>query len=116
MQRDVVLRWIEQIVATVRRMLLGPSAVDPEVVDRMIDDAIGKLLGPLTLVVPRLDVPSVVTLLRDPERLAGLARLLELKAMALERLGNLGAADALRVRAAQLTDEGQRLDGGDGAA
>ena len=29
MQRDVVLRWIEQIVATVRRMLLGPDAVDP---------------------------------------------------------------------------------------
>ena len=116
MQRDVVLRWIEQIVATVRRMLLGPSAVDPEVADRMIDDAIAKLLGPLNLVIPRLDVASVVTLLRDPERLTGLVRLLELKAMALERMGKPDAADALRVRAAQLADEGERLDGGDGAA
>lgn len=116
MQRDVVLRWIEQIVATVRRMLLGPSAVDPAVVDRMIDDAIGKLLGPLTLVVSQLDVPSVVTLLRDPERIAGLARLLELKAAVLDRMGKPDEADALRVRAAQLTDEGNRLGVGDGAA
>ena len=116
MQRDVVLRWIEQIVATVRRMLLGPSAVDPAVVDRMIDDAIGKLLGPLTLVVPQLDVPSVVTLLRDPERIAGLARLLELKAIALERMGKPGEADALRARAAELSVEGHRFGGGDGAA
>jgi len=115
MQRDVVLRWIEQIVATVRRMLLGPSAVDPAVVDRMIDDAIGKLLGPLTLVVPQLDVPSVVTLLRDPDRIAGLARLLELKVVVLDRMGKRDEAEALRVRAVQLTDEGQRLDGGDGA-
>jgi len=80
----------------------------------MIDDAIGKLLGPLTLVVPQLDVPSVVTLLRDPDRIAGLARLLELKVVVLDRMGKRDEAEALRVRAVQLTDEGQRLDGGDG--
>ena len=110
MQRDVVLRWIEQIVATVRRMFLGPSAVDPAVVDRMIDDAIGKLLGPLTLVVPQLDVPSVMALLRDPDRITGLARLLELKAVALDRMGKRDEADALRTRAAQLSDEGAPRD------
>src|SRR5688572_18947319 len=116
MQRDVVLRWIEQIVATVRRMLLGPSAVDPAVVDRMIDDAIGSLLGPLTLLVPRLDVPSAAALLRDPERITGLARLLELKAMVVERMGKGPDADALRARAAELMQEGQRTSGEDGAA
>jgi len=110
MQRDVVLRWIEQIVATVRRMLLGPTAVDPAVADRMIDDAIGKLLGPLTLVVPQLDVSSVMALLRDPDRIAGLARLLELKAVVLDRMGKREEADALRTRAAQLSDEGPPND------
>jgi hypothetical protein len=83
MQRDVVLRWIEQIVATVRRMLLGPDAVDPAMAMPIIDEAIHQLLGPLALLVPRLDVPSAAALLRDPERILGLARLLDLKAMAL---------------------------------
>jgi hypothetical protein len=108
MQRDVVLRWIEQIVATVRRMLLGPSAVDPAVVDRMIDDAIAKLLGPLTLLVPQLDPASAAALLRDPERITGLVRLLELKAMVLERIGKGEEGQALRDRATALSEAGQR--------
>lgn len=84
MQRDVVLRWIEQIVATVRRMLLGPDAMDPAMAMPIIDEAIHQLLGPLALLVPRLDVPSAAALLRDPERILGLARLLQLRAMALQ--------------------------------
>ena len=98
MQRDVVLRWIEQIVATVRRMLLGPDAVDPAMAMPIIDEAIHQLLGPLALLVPRLDVPSAAGLLRDPERILGLARLLELKAMALEA-DNRSEAAELRKRA-----------------
>jgi hypothetical protein len=116
MQRDVVLRWIEQIVATALRMLRGPSVVDPAVVDRMLDDAIANLLGPLTLLVPRLDVPSAAALIRDPERITGLARLLELKATALERMGKAAEAAALRTRAEELVLEGERTGGGDGAA
>lgn len=108
MQRDVVLRWIEQIVATVRRMLLGPSAVDPAVMDGMIDDAIGKLLGPLTLLIPQLDPVSAAALLRDPERITGLVRLLELKATVLERMGKEAEGQALRVRAAALAEVGPR--------
>ncbi len=99
MQRDVVLRWIEQIVATVRRMLLGPSAVDPAMVMPIIDEAIHQLLGPLALLVPRLDVPSAAALLRDPERMLGLARLLELRAMALEADSRSDEATEVRKRA-----------------
>ena len=99
MQRDVVLRWIEQIVATVRRMLLGPDAVDPAMALPIIDEAIHQLLGPLALLVPRLDVPSSAALLRDPERILGLARLLELKAMALQADSRTGEAEALLQRA-----------------
>jgi hypothetical protein len=116
MQRDVVLRWIEQIIATVRRMLLGPEAVDPAVADRMIDDAIGRLLGPLTLLVPRLDTESAATLIRDPERIIGLARLLELKAAVLERMGRHEEAQALRLRAAELSVAGERPVGSDDPA
>lgn len=99
MQRDVVLRWIEQIVATVRRMLLGPDAVDPAMAMPIIDEAIHQLLGPLALLVPRLDVQSAAALLRDPERLLGLARLLELKAMALQALSRGAEANDLVQRA-----------------
>lgn len=99
MQRDVVLRWIEQIVATVRRMLLGPGAVDPAMAMPFIDEAIHQLLGPLALLVPRLDVPSAVALLRDPERILGLARLLELKAMALQADSRSEEAAVVRQRA-----------------
>lgn len=115
MQRDVVLRWIEQIVATVRRMLLGPSAVDPAVVEGMVDDAIAKLLGPLTLLVPRLDVPSAVELLRDQDRVLGLATLLAVKADVLERTGRTAEAATLQRRAQEFQQAGQSLDG-DGAA
>jgi hypothetical protein len=99
MQRDVVLRWIEQIVATVRRMLLGPEAVDPAMAMPIIDEAIHQLLGPLALLVPRLDVPSAAALLRDSERILGLARLLELKAMALKAGSQAEAAAETLARA-----------------
>lgn len=99
MQRDVVLRWIEQIVATVRRMLLGPGAVDPAMALPIIDEAIHQLLGPLALLVPRLDVSSAAALLRDPERILGLARLLELRAMALQADSRNEEAEQVRQRA-----------------
>lgn len=99
MQRDVVLRWIEQIVATVRRMLLGPDAVDPAMAMPIIDEAIYQLLGPLALLVPRLDVPSAAALLKDPERILGLARLLDLRAMALQACSRTEEAEEVRERA-----------------
>jgi len=104
MQRDVVLRWIEQIVATVRRMLLGPGAVDPAMALPIIDEAIHQLLGPLALLVPRLDVASAAALLRDPERIRGLATLLELKAMALAAASRGEEAAEVRQRATGFAD------------
>lgn len=102
MQRDVVLRWIEQIVATVRRMLLGPEAVDPAELETRVDEALEQLLGPLTLLVPRLEPASAATLLQDPERIHGYATLLELKALVLERQQRNDEASALRQRAGAL--------------
>lgn len=103
MQRDVVLRWIEQIVATVRRMLLGPTAIDPEEILTRVDEAIEQLLGPLALLVPRLEPASAASLLQDPERIQGYATLVELKALVLEKQNRMEEAAALRERAAALT-------------
>ena len=80
-------------------MLLGPDAVDPAMAMPIIDEAIHQLLGPLALLVPRLDVPSAAALLRDPERILGLARLLELKAMALQADSRNPEAEEVRQRA-----------------
>lgn len=114
MQRDVVLRWIEQIVATVRRMLLGPEAVDPAMAAQILDEAIDQLLGPLALLVPRLDVASAADLLRDPERILGYARLLESKAAVLDQAGSPGDAALVRERARTFERAGAERAAADG--
>lgn len=101
-QRDVMLRWIEQIALVVRRMLLGPGPPDLRLVRLQVEDAMTQLLGPLATLVPQLDAESVAALLQDPERIAGLALLLELEAEVASAEGNLTAAEAARTRAAQI--------------
>jgi hypothetical protein len=108
-QRDFVLRWIEEIVRTVHRMLFGPGPVDLAMAESRVDDAIAHLLGPLTLLIPRLDVPSAADLLGDSDRIMGLAELLDLKAAVLEAQGN-PAAEATRERAAAFKREVARRE------
>ena len=100
MQRDVVLRWIEQIALVIRRILFGPGQPDLVLVRNHLDEAMQQLLGPLATLVPRLDPPSAAALLHDPERLQGLALLLELEAELLVAQGDAPAAATLRERAA----------------
>jgi hypothetical protein len=97
----VVLRWIEQIVRVVRRMLLGPGPPDFAAARVHVEEATTQLLGPLALLVPRLDVLSAVELLRDPDRILGLAMLLELDASIAEAQGDASGAAATRERAAE---------------
>lgn len=59
-----------------------------------------QLLGPLALLVPRLEVPSAAQLLHDPERILGVAVLLELDAAIAEAEGDAAAAGRIRERAA----------------
>ena len=101
-QRDVMLRWIEQIALVVRRMLLGPGPPDLRLVRIQVEDAMTQLLGPLATLVPRLDPASAAALLQDPERIQGLALLLELEGEVAAAEGNLAAAEAARTRAAQI--------------
>jgi len=98
-QRDVVLRWIEQIARVVRRMLQGPGPADVIAARVHLEEAMSQHLGSLALVIPRLDVPSAVGLLQDPDRILGLALLLDLQASVEAAAGDAAAAAKTRERA-----------------
>ena len=78
-QRDVVLRWIEQIAKVVRRLIYGPGAQDLDLAAEHVDSAIAQHLGGLSSLLPRVDVPTGANLLNDPERIFGYAQLLGLQ-------------------------------------
>ena len=99
MQRDVVLRWIEQIARVIAQMLKTGKPEDLELARQEIQAATDRLLGPLALLVPRLDLASAAELLHEPERLFAYAQLLDLQATLREALGELPAALADRQRA-----------------
>jgi hypothetical protein len=112
-QRDVVLRWIEQIVQVVRRMLAGPGPVDLDLAGEQVDEAIEQLLGPLALLVPRLDVPSAAALISDADRLTGLSQLLDLRGAIEQANGHLDAAERTLERGAAFRNEAlRRTDSG----
>jgi hypothetical protein len=110
MQRDFVLRWIEDIVRTVHRMLFGPGPVDLVSAEARVAEAIAQLLGPLTLLVPRLDVPSAADLLGDGDRITSLSELLDLQAAVEEAGGKTEQARLTRERSAALREEAGRRD------
>jgi len=107
-QRDVVLRWIEQIALVVRRMLAGPGPVDLDLANDRVDEAIAQLLGPLELLVPRLDAASAAALIGDPDRLDGLAQLLDLRGAIAQAAGKSDEAGRTRERAAAFRAEAAR--------
>ena len=100
MQRDLVLRWLEQLSLLIRRLLYGPGPVDIELAEQHLEEAMQQHLGPLALLIPRLDPVSAANLLHDPDRVFGYARLLGLKALILESRKDAGAGAVLeRARA-----------------
>lgn len=77
-QRDVLLRWIEEIARVVARLLHGPGPIDFDLAADQVEAALEQHLGAVAPLIARLDVPSGATLLRDPDRIFGYARLLAL--------------------------------------
>jgi hypothetical protein len=94
MQRDFVLRWIEQLGRLIRRLLRGGGSLEEG--RRQVDDAIEALLGPLALLIPKLEVESAASLLGDPDRIFAYAQLLELDALIAAAAGEAGTADRTR--------------------
>jgi hypothetical protein len=105
MQRDVVLRWIEQIARVVHHLLLGRGPGDLALARTHLEEARSHLLGPLAPIVPGLDPPSVVSLLHDRDRVLGLALLLDLEASVAEAEGRAAEGEEWRSRAAALRAE-----------
>lgn len=79
-QRDVMLRWIEELAKVVARLLLGPGPVDLDLAESQVRAAISQHLGPMAMLLPQLDVPSGAGLLHEADRIFGYAQLLGLLA------------------------------------
>ena len=106
MQRDLVLRWIEQLGRLVARLVgLGGKAELASARDQVAEATIN-LLGPLSLLVPRLETASAAELLADPDRIFGYAQLLDLDGAISEAIGEKDAATESRRRALEFAREG----------
>ena len=99
MQRDLVLRWIEQLGRLVARLVgLGGKAELATARDQ-VTEATLSLLGPLSPLVPRLETESAAELLADPDRIFGYAQLLDLDGAISEAMGETETATDSRRRA-----------------
>ena len=104
-QRDVVLRWIEQLGRLIARLLGRGSAGDFAIAREQVDEAVASLLGPLATIVPHLETESAADLIQAPERMFAYARLLDLDAAILHASGDAQAAEDRRSRAVALGRE-----------
>ena len=105
MQRDLVLRWIEQLGRLVARLVgLGGKAELGAARDQVAEATIN-LLGPLSMLVPRLETASAAELLADPDRIFGYAQLLDLDGTISDAMGEKDAAVESRRRAVEFARE-----------
>lgn len=106
--RDIVLRWIAQLSAIIARLLRRDPTLSLDLARQYVEDAEAQLLGPLSSLIERLDVPSAAALLDDPYRLYAYARILALRS-ALSRVGGREAdAGPLTQRSIALAREACR--------
>jgi hypothetical protein len=106
-QRDVVLRWIEQIAKVVAGLLTGNRDQIAAARDQ-IDEAGAALLGPLQDLVPRLEPESAADLLHDSDRIYAWGRLLALRAACEQAAGNDAHAQETRGLARAMVREAIR--------
>jgi hypothetical protein len=107
-QRDVVLRWIEELGRLIGRLLRRGTAGDLDLAREEIERATADLLGSLAPLVPQLDTASAAALLADPDRLFAWAQLVELGGLVAEAQGNAAAGASARRRALELGREACR--------
>ena len=108
MQRDLVLRWIEQLGVLIRRLIEGRRDGDLSAASEQVREATEALLGPLLPLIPRLDVESAAQLLADPDRLFGYAQLLDLEGLLAGASGDAAAGLECRTRALGFAREAVR--------
>ena len=107
-QRDIVLRWIEELGRLIARLLRRGAAGDLDLAREEIERATADLLGSLAPLVPQLDTGSAAALLADPDRIFAWAQLVELGGLVAEAQGNATAGASARTRALELGREACR--------
>jgi hypothetical protein len=108
MQRDLVLRWIEQLGVLIRRLIEGKRDGDLPAAREQIRQATEGLLGPLLQLIPRLEIESAADLLADPDRIFGYAQLLDLEGVIAGAMGDASTSNECRIRALGFAAEAVR--------
>lgn len=101
-QRDYVLRLIESVAATLRRVLKRREEKDLAGARQDVAMTIGDVLGPGAAMVPMVDSTTAANLVSDSQRLALYCQLLELDGDLLEEVGQGDRAVATRRRSLEL--------------
>lgn len=105
-REDYVLRQIRGIAAMLARLAGLRLSGSVEEARAELEKAYGSVLGPQAELLRRVDSRTAAKLLRDPERILGLAQLLREEA---EQESDPARGASLRVRAAELGLEAVRL-------
>lgn len=100
-QRDYILRLLEQAAAVVRRLreLLGAGTGEPAAMIEEARAAQAELFGETWMLLQRVDVATATGLVRDARQLAVWADLLRVEAEASRALGDTERATYLATRA-----------------
>lgn len=101
-QRDYILRLIEAVGATLRRVLKRREEKDFAGARQDVAQTIGEVLGPGAAMVPMVDSTTAANLVSDPQRLALYCQLLEVDADLLDQMDQGTRATNTRRRAAEL--------------
>src|SRR5688500_18535512 len=101
-QRDYILRLLEQAAAALRRLreLLGGGAAQPAVIVEEARAAQAALFGDTWALLERVDVATATALIRDSRQLSLWADLLRVEAEANRAQENAERAEYLETRAA----------------
>ena len=103
-QRDYILRLLEQAAAVVRRLreLLGGGTGEPAVIVEEARAAQAALLGSAWTLLQQVNVPTATALVRDPRQLAVWADLMRVEAQASRAMGHEERASYLESRAEEI--------------
>ena len=103
-QRDYILRLLEQAAAVIRRLreMLTRGGASPSEIVEEARAAQAELFGDTWALLQRVDVSTVTGLIRDARQLALWADLLRIEAEANRQLGDEQRAQDLEVRAAKI--------------
>jgi hypothetical protein len=110
-QRDYILRLLEQAAAVLRRLreLLGAGTAQPASIVEESRAAQAALFGDTWMLLQRVDVATATALIRDSRQLMMWADLLRVEAEANRALGDVARAEYLDTRAAGIADAAARV-------